>query len=475
MSEEKEATTLVLFGATGDLAKRSLWPAMTNLAARKMLPKRFRVIAAAFDLDEKEFPTELRGEVRARLGGEFNEQAWTTLMENTRMLKVDFNDSEFYDRLVSLLKEVEGEIGSDDTVFYFSVFTNMVEQIIAGLNNSGCEAAKHARLVLEKPFGRDLASARELDEGLKMYLPKATILRTDHYLGKETVQNLLTLRFANSIFEPLWNRNYIDSVSITVAEEEGIGNRAATYEPTGALRDVLQNHIMQLLAYVAMEPPVRFSGAPLWQEKVKVLAATRVHDVGRDVVRARYVAGNSGAGYLEEDDVAADSETETYVAARLYIDNWRWEGTPFLLKTGKRLAERRAEIAIRFKPTPHLPLDEVGPLPPNELIITLQPDEGIALRTIAKTPGESMQLQPVMLDFFYATAFEEPGPAAYERLLHSALLGEPSLFMSAEEIEAAWRVMQPILDHWESDDAPMREYAAGSEGPEEAAAVLSRP
>jgi glucose-6-phosphate 1-dehydrogenase len=469
--------TLVIFGASGDLAHRSLWPALYDVATEGLLHEDLRIIGVAFDIEEDTFAEAMGQSVRKYSRTGLDASTWRHLMSNTRLLRGDFTDAGLYEHLAEMLHVSANEIGSKDVTFYLAIFESLVETVTTGLARVGYgrTARRHARLVLEKPFGHDLPTAVHLNSVLHRHFDEQQIFRMDHYLGKETVQNLLTLRFANSIFEPLWNRNYIDSVQITVAEADGIGNRAPFYEHVGALRDVLQNHMMQLFSYVAMEVPSRFAGEALRDEKVKVLCATSVPEVVKDVVRAQYADSAAGCGYLQEKHVAPDSQTETYVAMHLQVDNWRWAGTPFFLRTGKRLAEKRAEIVVRFKPAPHLPFaGKRQEIPPNELVITIQPDEGVALQTIAKTPGQELQLQPVMLDFFYASAFTKQGPTAYERLLHDALLGEPSLFMHADEVEAAWEIMQPVLECWAVDGESLHSYRAGSDGPREANALLGR-
>ena len=468
---ETKPTTLVIFGATGDLAHRSLWPAIYNLAAEDMLPEPFRIVAVAFDVDRGTFAAEMAGAVEQYSRSGFAEPVWQRVVESLRYVRGGFTDHLMYDELGLTLKQCAEEIGSEEVVFYLAVAPKFVTPICAGLARVGFgKEDKHVRIVCEKPFGHDLQTAVVLNEDLHQYFDESQVFRMDHYLGKETVQNLMVLRFANGIYEPLWNRNYVESVEITVAEPEGIGSRAGYYDPAGALRDVLQNHMMQLLSYVAMEPPRHFDADSIRTEKAKVLAAARVRDPERDVVRGQYVAGPAGKGYLEEDNVPSYSKTETYVAVRLEVDNWRWAGTPFYVRTGKRLPAKMAEIVVRFKPAPHLPfaskLDQE--VKANQLIITLQPDEGMALTTTAKVPGQEMKLQSVALDFDYSTSFPTHSPQAYERLIHDAISGDATLFQHAEEVEAAWRIVQPLLDRWQADSFDLRPYPAGSEGPVEA-------
>jgi glucose-6-phosphate 1-dehydrogenase len=468
---ETKPTTLVIFGATGDLAHRSLWPAIYNLAAENLLPEPFRIVGVAFDIDPDTFADEMAGAVKQYSRSGFEESVWRRVVENLRCVRGAFTEDTTYNELAQALKRCAAEIDSEEVVFYLAVAPNFVTPISDGLRRVGYgREDKHVRIVCEKPFGRDLHTALELNEDLHRNFAESQIFRMDHYLGKETVQNLMVLRFANGIYEPLWNRNYVESVEITVAEPDGVGSRAGYYDPAGALRDVLQNHMMQLLSYVAMEPPRHFDADSIRTEKTKVLAAARVRDPDRDVIRGQYVAGPAGKGYLEEDNIPSYSKTETYVAVRLEVDNWRWAGTPFYLRTGKRLPAKMAEIVVRFKPAPHLPfaskLDQE--VKANQLIITLQPDEGMALTTTAKVPGQEMKLQSVALDFDYSTSFPTQSPQAYERLIRDAINADATLFQRADEVEAAWRIVQPLLDRWHADSFDLRPYPAGSEGPVEA-------
>lgn len=467
-------TTLVIFGATGDLAHRSLWPALYNLMRENLLPEQFRVVGVAFDIDEAHFASEMAAAIKQYSRTDFDAKIWRRVTKSLRLLRGGFTDHDLYHELDAILKECASEIASEDVVFYLAVAPSFVPDIAAGLARVGYGAddIKHAHLVCEKPFGYDLKTATDLNEDLHSYFREEQLYRMDHYLGKETVQNLLVLRFGNGIFEPLWNRNYIDSVQITVAEPEGIGGRAGYYDTSGALRDVLQNHMMQLLSYVAMEVPREFTADSIRAEKSKALAAARIRDVNTDVVRGQYVASAVGCGYLEEANVPAYSKTETYVAMRLEVDNWRWAGTPFYLRTGKRLPCKMAEIAIRFKAAPHLPFSGGVAVDPNELVITLQPRESVALSTVAKVPGQELRLQSVNLDFDYSTSFPTHSPQAYERLIYDAMLGDATLFQRADEVEAAWRIVQPVLDHWEKDNFDLYPYPAGSDGPNEAARLL---
>jgi glucose-6-phosphate 1-dehydrogenase len=366
-----------------------------------------------------------------------------------------------------------------DRVFYLSTAPQFFPVIAERLGAAGlhqCERAQ-TRIVVEKPFGYDLASARKLNAQLLEVFEESQIFRIDHYLGKETVQNLMALRFANALFEPVWNRNYIDNVQITAAEDIGIGGRAGYYEGAGALRDLVQNHMMQLLALLTMEPPTAFEANRLRDEKLKVLEAIvppRVEDVHGMAVRGQYAGGVSAGkkvpGYLEESGVAPDSHTETYAALRLHISNWRWAGVPFYLRTGKRLARKITEIAVTLKPVPHLAFQSKGSLgvQSNQIILTVQPDEGVSVSLGAKIPGPSMRIRPVNMEFRYGTAFMSESPEAYERLILDAMRGDATLFTRNDEIEALWAIIDPILTAWHHSPDGLPQYPSGSAGPEEA-------
>jgi glucose-6-phosphate 1-dehydrogenase len=348
----------------------------------------------------------------------------------------------------------------------------------AGLNRAVNDGA-FVRIVIEKPYGHDQQSAAELDATVHSVFDESQVYRIDHYLGKETVQNVLALRFANAIFEPIWNRRYVDHVQITVAESLGVGHRGGFYEGAGALRDIVQNHVMQVLALTAMEPPASFDAQGIRDEKVKALRAVEVvgaDDVAKDVVRAQYQRGWSGGvempGYRDEEGVSPHSQTETYVAMRLRVDNWRWAGVPFYLRTGKCLPKRATEVAMQFHSVPHLPFDLPEKLAPDALVLRIQPDEGITLRFGAKVPGQSFRVRSVSMDFFYGAAFLEETPEAYERLILDALLGDPTLFIRSDEVEHAWRICDPILTAWDEGRAPLAGYEAGTWGPKEADELL---
>ncbi|HEY6675006.1 MAG TPA: glucose-6-phosphate dehydrogenase, partial [Rubrobacteraceae bacterium] len=382
------------------------------------------------------------------------------------------------------LKKLDAERGTEgNRAFYLAsspiLFPTIVERLgEAGMNRG--ENGGWARVVLEKPFGRDLASAKALNRDIRRYFEESQIYRIDHYLGKETVQNILALRFANGIFEPVWSQHYVDHVQITVAEDIGVGVRGAFYEEAGALRDIVQNHLMQVLCLTAMEPPVAFDAESVSEEKVKVLRAVRrvpEEEVASYAVRGQYtqgwVWGEKVPGYREEKNVAPDSTIETYVALKLFIDNWRWAGVPFYVRTGKRLPKRVTEIAVQFKPTPHAPFAGAGEIEPNVLVVRVQPEEGISMKIGAKVPGTGFEIRSVNMDLLYGTAFLEEVPDAYQRLLLDLLLGDPTLFIRADEAEGAWEILDPVVRAW-TESEKVSPYPAGTWGPEEAEELIER-
>jgi len=474
-------STLVLFGATGDLAARKLLPAVYDLLADGRLPERFRLLAVVRGtLDAASFRAHARDAIDAHARRDLDERLWSALEQRIDVVAGDYGSPELFAALARRLDEGDREDGEpSQRLFYLAISPAFFADTARGLCEAGLGrgADPPTRLLIEKPFGHDLASARELNAAIERSFDEQHVFRIDHYLGKETVQNLLVLRFGNGIFEPLWNRTAIDHVQITVAEDIGIGHRAGYYDRAGALRDVIQNHALQLLSLVAMEPPASFEPNLVRDEKAKALHAARVRDPRRDAVRGQYaagwLAGERVPGYREEEDMPSDSRTETYAAVRVEVDNWRWAGVPFYLRTGKRLPLRTTEIAIAFKPAPHQPFRALdAPPPPNELVISVQPNEGATLQIAAKMPGTALRMRPVQMDFQYGTAFLRESPEAYERLLHDALLGDATLFTRADEVEAAWRIVDPVLGAWATDGTP-EPYEAGTAGPDAADALLA--
>ncbi len=478
-------TTLVIFGATGDLASRKLLPALYNLAHEGALPQHFHLVGVSrSDKQDADYRSECEQAIRQFSRRTPDEAVLKTLLENVRYVPGTFDDESVYSELASVLDDCEREAGEPlNRAFYLSTAPNFFPVIVERLGSS--KLARHdggeVRLIIEKPFGTTLQEARQLNREVLGIFDETQVYRIDHYLGKETVQNMLAFRFANGMFEPLWNRNYIDSVQITAAEDIGIGTRADYYDHSGALRDLIQNHMLQLLCHVAMEPPVNFTAEEVRNEKVKVLQAIpqpSAEQIAEMSVRAQYSAGHSGGddvpGYLEEQGVPADSITETYAALRLEVDNWRWAGVPFYLRTGKRLARKVTEIAVTLKPVPHLAFSQDGSLgvQPNQLVLTLQPNEGVSLRLGAKIPGTRMSIRPVNMEFLYGTSFLSQSPEAYERLITDAMRGDATLFTRNDEVEAQWRICDPIVGAWAQTPGPLPQYEAGSQGPKEAEELL---
>jgi glucose-6-phosphate 1-dehydrogenase len=475
-----EPCALVIFGASGDLTQRKLMPALYSLAYRNLLPERFAVVGAArSEESDEQFRGRMKDAVERHARDEFRQEVWETLASGMRYCTVDFADGAAEERLESLLREVGSEhVMSGNRVYYFAVPPSAIETLVREIAERR-EAKGWVRLIVEKPFGHDLESARRLNALLAEHFAEDEVFRIDHYLGKETVQNMLALRFANGIFEPVWNRQFIDHVQITVAESLGIEGRAAFYEHAGAIRDIFQNHLLQLVALTAMEPPIDFTADSVRNEKVKVLRS--MHTPGpKSVVRGQYgpgfVEGEEVPGYREEDGVAPDSPTETYVAAKLYVDNWRWADTPFYVRMGKRLPRRETTIAIQFKRAPHPPFEETAAegLRPNVLLIHVQPNEGMSLAIGAKVPGQGMSIRTVHMDFVYGSAFREGLPEAYERLVLDAMLGDATLFTRADEIEEQWALVDAIVAAWKRDRPAFPNYAAGTWGPPSADELLHR-
>ena len=476
---------LVIFGVTGDLARRKLMPAVYDLANRGLLPPGFALTGfARRDWETQDFAQVVHDAVKANARTEFRESTWKQLAEGIRFVQGEFSDDTAFDRLATTVADLDKERGTGGNhAFYLSVPPNAFPLVCRQLARSGLSQQENGawrRVVIEKPFGHDLASARELNDVVSEVFTPESVFRIDHYLGKETVQNMLALRFANQLFEPIWNANYVDHVQITMAEDIGIGGRAGYYDGIGAARDVIQNHLVQLLALTAMEEPVSFDADHLRAEKEKVLSAVRLpRDLGRHTARGQYAAGWQGGeevvGYLEEDGIAKSSETETYAAIRVDIDTRRWAGVPFYLRTGKRLGRRVTEIAVVFKRAPHLPFESTATeeLGKNALVIRVQPDEGITIRFGSKVPGTQMEVRDVTMDFGYGHAFTESSPEAYERLILDVLLGDPPLFPRHEEVELSWKILDPITAYWAKHGAPDT-YRSGSWGPASADAMMAR-
>ncbi|ACV08918.1 glucose-6-phosphate dehydrogenase [Jonesia denitrificans] len=476
---------IVIFGVTGDLARKKLIPAIYDLANRGLLPPGFALTGfGRRDWSHQDFAHYAREAVKQFARTPFKQAVWDELVDGIRFVQGTFNDTDAFMRLNDTVKELDEQRGTGGNhAFYLSVppsaFPLVCRQLAeCGLSQSEEDAWR--RVVIEKPFGHDLESAQELNNVVSEVFPAEDVFRIDHYLGKETVQNILALRFANQMYEPIWNSHYVDHVQITMAEDIGIGSRAGYYDGIGAARDVIQNHLLQLLALTAMEEPASFSARDLIAEKIKVLAATRVpDDIDAHTARGQYTAGWQGGekvnGFFEEDGIPADSVTETFAAIRVDIDNRRWAGVPFYLRAGKRLGRRVTEIAIVFKKAPHLPFESTATtkLGENALVIRVQPDEGVTMRIGAKVPGTQMEIRDVTMDFGYGHAFTQSSPEAYERLILDVLLGEPPLFPRHEEVELSWRILDPITAHWAQHGSPAP-YRAGTWGPDTADEMLKR-
>jgi glucose-6-phosphate 1-dehydrogenase len=475
-------TTLVIFGATGDLAHRKLLPAIYNLAHEGALPEGFNLIGVSrSEMSDDEYRTMARESIQEHSRRPPDDQVLDKLLERVRYVPGSFDVDEVFERLKDELGKFDEEAGiAFNRIFYLSTAPSFFALIVRQLGKHGLH--KHpesdVRVVIEKPFGTRLEEALELNRDLLSVLGESQIFRIDHYLGKETVQNMLAFRFANGMFEPIWNRNFIDYVQITAAEDIGIGRRAGYYDSAGALRDLVQNHMLQLLSLLCMEPPVTFDADEVRDEKVKVLHALEPPSA-EAVVRAQYTSGMAEgkevAGYLEEEDVPDGSQTETYVALRLEVDNWRWAGVPIYLRTGKRLARKVTEIAVTLKPVPHLAFQAEGSVgvQPNQIILAMQPNEGVSISLGAKIPGSRMRIRPVNMEFLYGTSFLSQSPEAYERLILDAMRGDATLFTRNDEVEAQWRIIDPILESWEKGDEPLATYPAGSPGPQEADEILA--
>ena len=478
-------TTLTIFGATGDLSRRKLLPAIYNLAHEGALPERFNLIGSSrSDLSHEDFRDLAFESVREFSRRDVDEELLTKLFADVRYVSGSFDQADLYDRLRETCAEFDEAAGlTMNRCFYLSTAPSFFPVIAEALgeHDLGHLDDAEVRLIVEKPIGTNLAEARELNQRMLSVFDETQIFRIDHYLGKETVQNVLAFRFANGMFEPVWNRNYVDHVQITAAEDIGVGSRAGYYDTAGAMRDLVQNHMLQLLTLLCMEPPVNFTADEVRDEKVKVLNAIKIPEpdaVAEMSVRGRYTDGTVGGedvqGYMAEKDVPEDSTTETYVALRLEVDNWRWAGVPMYLRHGKRLARKVTEIAVVLKPVPHMGFDEGGSVGvrPNTLVLTVQPNEGVSLQLGAKIPGTRMSIRPVNMDFEYGTSFLSQSPEAYERLIMDAMRGDATLFTRDDEVEAQWELIDPILRAWSEGDQPVEEYPAGSQGPEAATRIM---
>jgi glucose-6-phosphate 1-dehydrogenase len=476
---------VVIFGVTGDLARKKVVPAIYDLANRGLLPPTFSLVGfGRRDWDDQAFADEVLQLVKDHSRTPFRQVIWDRLAEGCRFVKGAFDDADAFAGLAETLDKLDAERGTaGNHAFYLAIPPKSFPAVCEQLDRAGLAKPQDGswqRVVIEKPFGHDLDSARELNKVVNSVFPEESVFRIDHYLGKETVQNILALRFANQLFDPIWNAHYVDHVQITMAEDIGLGGRGGYYDGIGAARDVIQNHLMQLLALTAMEEPVSFRPSELQTEKIKVLSAVKLAEPLEETTsRGQYTAGWQGGehvtGLLDEDGFSKESTTETFAAITVEVDTRRWAGVPFYLRTGKRLGRRVTEIALVFKRAPHLPFDATmtDELGANALVIRVQPDEGVTLRFGSKVPGSAMEVRDVNMDFSYGAAFTEESPEAYERLILDVLLGEPSLFPVNEEVELAWEVLDPALDHWAEHDKP-DPYEAGTWGPASAFDMLRR-
>ncbi len=478
---------MVIFGASGDLTKRKLMPSLYNLAAANLLPRQFAIIGYAYQEGTAEsFREQLTKDMKELATNPIDPHVWDWFLERIHYVQGDFQDPAGYQRLAAKLAEVEKDHGTHGNRFYYlAVAPRFFAEVVRQLGKAGLaseEKGKYARVVIEKPFGRDLQSARQLNREIKEVLQEKQIYRIDHYLGKETVQNLLVFRFSNSIAEPLWNRNLIDHVQITAGETVGVEHRGGYYETSGALRDMVPNHLFQLMSLVAMEPPISFEADAVRDKQAEVLRAIQPptpEEVVTTMVRGQYGPSTRGLvmpGYREEPDVAPDSNVETFVALKFTIDNWRWADVPFYLRTGKRMPKRVTEIAIHFRRTPFVLFRNtaVRDLQANKMIVHIQPEEGITIQMGAKIPGPIMSIGQVNMDFDYAREFHAKPATGYERLIHDCMLGDQTLFQRADMVETGWSVIEPIQEVWKALPGHFPNYAAGTWGPDAANALIGR-
>ncbi len=483
-----DPTIVIIIGASGDLAQRKLMPAIYNLFLDKWTPDNFRMIGLGrTEMSPTEFSQHFKDGVDkfSRSGKTVPEQ-WEQFSQKIEYKKADYTSDDTFNGIKKRIEELEAEWKTKaNHIFYLAVPPQFMEPISEKIGKAGLgKDRKRSRLVVEKPFGHDLESAKKLNAALLSIFEENQIYRIDHYLGKETVQNIMAFRFANALFEPIWNRNYIDHVQITVAEKLGVENRGNYYETSGALRDMIQNHLLQLLCLIAMEPPVSFDADEVRNRKVDVLHAMREFkrdEIHLNAVRGQYgegwMQGTKVPGYRQEADVKPDSNTDTFAAVKFHLDNWRWQGVPFYLRSGKRMSESISVITIQFRPVPHqsFPNEATDNWQPNTLTLNIQPTMGIKLKFLAKRPGLKMLLNPVNMRFDYSDTYTKGTPEAYETLLLDVMEGDATLFMRADQVEAAWELLMPILNKWESNpSSTFPNYAAGSDGPEEAETLVAK-